>query len=290
MTALRFKYLRPEDVRALAALEFVPRSLADGLLAGRHRSPARGSSIEFRDFRQFVPGDDPALVDWRVFARTDRRYLRTFELETNAECHLFLDASGSMAFGSGLSKFDYASFFCAALAFLVVRGNDRVSLRIFDDRIRFHSPPGSTRRHLHNLLRALESVAPSGQTRLAESLRRSSPLLRRRGSIVVLSDFLDDPSSVFQALNPFIHRGFRIHLFHVLHPDELDLVRRGLLSFRDLESGGRLVAHTEEIRSAYSNAVKAHVAALRNFSARRGIDYAMVSTSTPYLSLFDRLT
>jgi len=290
MISHRFKYLRPEDVSALTALEFVPRALAEGVLAGRHRSSARGASIEFRDYRQYVPGDDPALVDWRVYARTDRHYLRTYEQETNMECHIFLDSSASMGFGDGVSKLDYASFFCAALAYLVTRGNDRVSLQIFDDRIRFHAPPGSTRRHLHNLLLALESNAPGGRTRLAEALQRSHPLLKRRGTLVVLSDFLDDPKSIFHALNPYLHRGFRIHLFHILHPDELNLASRGLLTFRDLETGERLIAHTEEIRTAYADAMRGHVAALRHFATRRGIDYAMVSTDTSHLFLFDRLT
>lgn len=290
MISRRFKYLRPEDVRALTALEFVPRALAEGVLAGRHRSAARGASIEFRDYRQFVPGDDPALVDWRVFARTDRHYLRTYEQETNMECHLFLDSSASMGYGDSPSKLDYASFFCAALAWLVTRGNDRVSLQIFDDRIRFHAPPGSTRRHLHNLLHALDANTPGGQTRLAEALHRSHPLLKRRGTLVVLSDFLDDPDAIFRALNPYLHRGFRIHLFHILHPDELDLPRRGLLTFRDMETHGRLIAHTEEIRTAYSDAMRAHIAALRRFATRRGIDYVMTSTAAPHLALFDRLT
>jgi uncharacterized protein (DUF58 family) len=290
MLAKRFKYLRPEDVRALRALEFVPKALADGVFAGRHRSPARGVSIEFRDYRQFVPGDDPALIDWRVFARADRRYLRTYEQETNLECHIFLDSSASMGFGGATTKLDYASFFCAALAYLVTRGNDRVSLQIFDERIRFHAPPGSTRRHLHNLLHALETNAPGGQTRLAEALQRSHPLLKRRGTLIILSDFLDDPAPLFRALNPYLHRGFRIHLFHILHPDEIELTRRGLLTFRDLETGGRLVAHTEELRQAYADAMRLHVAGLRSFATRRGIDYTMTSTASPHLALFDRLT
>jgi uncharacterized protein (DUF58 family) len=290
MMTQRFKYLRPEDMRALMALEFAPKAVADGVLAGRHRSPARGSSIEFRDYRQYVQGDDPAQIDWRVYGRTDRHYLRTYEQETNLECHIFLDSSASMGFGEGTSKLDYASFFAAALAFLVTRSSDRVSLQIFDDRIRFHAPPGSTRRHLHNLLHALEENEPGGQTKLSEALQRSHPLLKRRGTLVVISDFFDDAEAIFKALNPYLHRGFRIHLFHVLHPDELELAHRGLLTFRDLETGGRLIAHTEELRATYAKAMRQHISGLRSFAVRRGIDYTMCGTDTPYLSLFDRLT
>jgi uncharacterized protein (DUF58 family) len=290
MISQRFKYLRPEDVRALMALQFVPKAMAEGVLSGRHRSAARGASTEFRDYRQFVQGDDPALIDWRVYGRTDRHYLRTYEQETNMECHIFLDSSASMGFGEGTTKLDYASFFSAALAYLVTRSNDRVSLQIFDEEIRFHTPSGSTRRHLHNFLHALETNSPGGKTQLAEALQRSHPLLKRRGTLVVLSDFFDDPEAIFKALNPYLHRGFRIHLIHILHPHELDLTNRGLLTFRDMETGGRLIAHTEELRTAYAEAMREHVASLRSFATRRGIDYTMTSTESPYIALFDRLT
>jgi uncharacterized protein (DUF58 family) len=173
----RFKYLRPEDIRKLASYEFAPRALVEGYLAGRHRSHARGSSIEFRDYRPFVPGDDPALIDWRVFARTDRHYLRTFEQETNMECHVFLDSSASMGYGAPLTKLDYASFFAAALCYLAIHNTDRVSLQLFDDHVRQFFPPGGTTRHLQNLLVALERNTPGNRTSVAEALRRSFPLL-----------------------------------------------------------------------------------------------------------------
>ncbi len=284
-----FKYLKAEDIRALATFEFAPRALAEGYLAGRHRARARGSSIEFRDYRQFVPGDDPALIDWRVYARTDRHYLRTYEQETNLECHVFLDSSASMGYGAPLSKLGYASFFCAALCYLVVRSGDRVSLQLFDERIRHAFPPGSTRGHLHTLLNVLERNHPGGETSLAEALRRSHPLLKRRGTLVVISDFFDDPPAIFSALGPYLHRGFRVHLFHVLHPDELTLGPRGLFTFLDMEDGARVIAHTEEMRAAYATAMQEHIARLRGLAARRGIDYALARLDAPYIELFDRL-
>lgn len=137
----RFKYLRPEDIRKLETFEFAPKAVVEGYLAGNHRSRSRGCSIEFRDYREYVHGDDPALIDWRVFARTDRYYLRTYEQETNMECHVFLDSSASMGFGRELSKLEYGSFFAAALCYLVTRNSDRVSLQLFDDSIRHFFPP-----------------------------------------------------------------------------------------------------------------------------------------------------
>ena len=285
-----FKYLRPEDIRKLATFEFAPRALVEGYLAGRHRSRSRGSSIEFRDYRQYVQGDDPAMIDWRVYARTDRHYLRTYEQETNMECHVFLDSSASMGFGQTISKLDYASFFAAALSCLVVMNTDRVSLPIFDDGIRRYFAPGSTRGHLRNLLHALEDNPPGNQTSLAEALQRSFPLLKRRGTLVVISDFLDDPAAIFAALSSYLHRGFRVHLFHIIDPEELALQRRGLVTFRDMESGQRVGAHTERIREAYRGAMQDHIANLRSLSTRRGVDYGVARTDTHFFQLFDRLT
>ena len=153
------KYLKPEDIRRLKNYEFGAKAMVEGYLSGRHRSKQRGSSIEFHEFRQYTPGDPLAQVDWRVFARNDKLFLRTFEQETNLECHLFLDGSASMGFPENserLTKLEYASFFAACLAWLVVSKNDRVSLTLFDDGIRKFLPPGSTRKHLNELLVTLE--------------------------------------------------------------------------------------------------------------------------------------
>ena len=284
-----YRYLRPDDIRKLSTFEFAPKALVEGYLAGPHRSRERGSSIEFRDYRQYVPGDDRALIDWRCYGRTDRYYIRTYEQETNLECHLFLDSSASMGFGDRLSKLEYASFFAAALAYLVIRCNDAVSLQIFDADIRDFFPPGSTSRHLQLLLNALERNQPGSKTSLAHALRRSYPLLKRKGTIVVVSDFFDDAAAIFEALNPYLHRGFRIHLFHVLDPAELDLDDKGLVRFRDLETAQQLTAHTDNIRKLYRDAIGEHIGSLRALARRRGVDYVMVPTATHYFKLFDHL-
>lgn len=290
MSKPRFKFLKPEDIRRLASYEFAPRALVEGYLAGRHQSRERGSSIEFRDYRQYVPGDDPAMIDWRVFARTDRHYLRTYEQETNMECHVFLDSSASMGFGNRLTKLEYASFFAAALCHLVVKNSDRVSLQLFDDRIRQFFPPGSTGVHLQNLMHALESNQPGNRTSVAAALRRSAPLLRRKGTLVVVSDFFDDPAAIFTALSPYLHRGVRVFLFHVLAPEELELEDRGLATFVDMETGSRVVAHTETLRARYRKAIQDHINNLRQLSVRRRVEYVMASTDTHYFKLFERLT
>jgi uncharacterized protein (DUF58 family) len=282
--------LRPEDIRRLAGFEFAPKAVVEGYFAGRHVSRARGSSIEFRDYRQYVPGDDRALIDWRVYGRTDRFYLRTYDHETSMDCHLFLDSSASMGFGTNPTKLEYASFFTACLAYLVIRGGDRVSLQVFDKTIRAFVPPGSTGTHLNGLLSLLERNQPGERTSLAEALRASFPLLKRRGILVVVSDFLDDPAAIFAALGPYLHRGFKVFLFQVLAPAELILEEQGLVAFRDLETGQRVVAHTEDVRASYGAALQQHLDALRALATRRQVEYTVARTDTHFYQLFERFT
>lgn len=289
MTHRRFQYLRPEDIRRLAGFEFAPKAVVDGYFAGRHVSRSRGSSVEFRDYRQYVPGDDLALVDWRVYGRTDRFYLRTYDHETSMDCHLFLDSSASMGFGKDPTKLEYASFFTACLAYLVMRGGDRVSLQIFDKKIRTFIPPGSTGTHLNGLLNLLERNQPGDRTSLAESLRTSFPLLKRRGILIVVSDFFDDPVAIFAALGPYLHRGFKVFLFHVLSPTELELEDKGLVAFRDMETGQRVTAHTDDVRAGYLDAMGRHIDALRDLATRRQVDYTIARTDTHFHRLFERL-
>ncbi len=289
MAKALFKYLKSEDIKKLSSFEFAPKALAEGYLSGRHKSFSRGNSIEFRDYRQFVNGDDPALIDWRVFARTDREYLRTYEQETNLECHVFLDSSASMGYGVGITKLEYASFFTAVLCYLVVKNTDKVSLQIFDDRIRNYFPPGSTGRHLNSLLHALEVNYPGNRTSVSEALRRSFPLLKRKGTLVVVSDFFDDPAAIFSALSPYLHRHFRIHLFHILAPEEMDLANIGYATFEDMETRRRIVANADNIRRHYKDAMNDHMNAIRQLAARRNVDYQIARTDAHYFNLLDRL-
>ncbi len=289
---MAFKYLRPEDVRKLESYEFAARLLAEGWLSGRHRSRLRGASTEFHDYRAYTPGDDPALVDWRVYGRTERHYVKTFEQETNLECHLLVDSSNSMGFdgGASVSKLEFASYFAAALAWLVVRGSDRVSLQVFDDRVRHYLPPGSTRQHLHQLLSVLERNAPLGPTSLAHALQRAALQLRRRGTVIILSDFYDEPAAIFTALNPFIHRGFRVHLFHLLSPEEFDLGEGTLARYEDSETQEDLTLHPRAVADSYREALAAHITKLRTLSGQRQIDYTIARTDGTFWPLFDRIT
>jgi uncharacterized protein (DUF58 family) len=289
---MAYKYLRPEDVRRLESYELAARLLAEGWLNGRHRSRLRGTSTEFHEYRPYSEGDDPALVDWRVYARTDRPYVKTFEQETNLECHLLVDSSSSMGFAGGatLTKLEWASYFAAALAWLVVRGSDRVSLQLFDEHLREFLPPGSTRPHLHQLLSLLEHNSPRGATSLAAALARASVHLRRRGTVVIVSDFYDEPAAIFEALNPFIHRGFRVHLVHLLSPDEMELSEQALARYEDLETREHITLHPAAVAVSYREALQTHITRLRTLAAQRQLDYSLARTDGSFWPLFDRIS
>lgn len=292
MTKKEHTYLRPEDILRLKNYEFGAKAMVEGYLSGRHRSKDRGASIEFHEYRQYSPGDDPSMVDWRVFARTDRHYLKTFEQETNMECHLFVDSSASMGFkhDGPMTKLEYASFFAACLSWLVIHKNDKVSLQLFDTTIKAYFESGSTSKHLHQLLDALENNSPGEKTSVAEALTKSFPLIKRKGTLVVVSDFFDNPSDLFKALNPYLHRGFRVHLFQVLDPAEENFPEMGLAKFVDMEDGGSLVLHTSSIRDRWKQEMAAHKKTMRELAASKRIDFMTVTTEQSYFELFDRLT
>lgn len=292
MSTKQYRYLKPADVKGLESYEFAVKAMVEGYQAGRHRSKQRGSSTEFHEYRQYAPGDDPSLVDWRVFARSDRHYLKTFEEETNMECHVFLDSSASMGYRgtAELSKLEYASFFAACLSWLVIAKNDRVSLQIFDQEIRKHFPAGSTRQHLHEILTALENNQPGAETSLGEALRRAEPMIKRKGTLVVVSDFYDEPEAIFRGLSPYLHRGFRVYLAHVLSPDEAHLEGGGMARFQDMESGEKLTLHADTIRDAYAEEMQEHLRSLRRLASSRQVDYVQVTTESSYFELLDRLT
>jgi len=285
----RFRYLKPEDIRKLANFEFAPKYIVEGYFAGRHQAHHQGVSSEFRDYRPYADGDDASVIDWKVFARTEKYFIRTFEQETNTACYILLDSSASMGFGKNLTKLEYASFFSAALCYLITKSGNQVGLETFDTSIREYRQPASTRKHLQNLMHILEENTPGNETSLSTALTKSYPLFRRKGSIVIVSDFFDTPADIFKALNPYLHRGFKVYLFHILTPEEISLPGSGMQLFVDMENDSKLPVHTESVKNAYKKEINRHIEALRELSMRRQVEYLFVDTQTHYFKLFDKL-
>jgi uncharacterized protein (DUF58 family) len=211
-----------------------------------------------------------------------------YEEETDMVAHLFLDSSASMGYGERPSKLEYSSFFTAALSHLVMKQNDMVSLTLFDNGVRTHVPPGSTRHHMSQMMHVLEKNVAGQRTRLSEALRRMFPLLRKRGIVVIVSDFLDTVSDIFSALNMYLHRGHEIVLFHVLDPQEIELAGDGPVRFRDMESSEEVEADPSVIRTRYRERVNTFLRNMRAGATRKGVEYIFARTDTHYFQLFDR--
>jgi uncharacterized protein (DUF58 family) len=276
------QFLDPAVIARLGTLELKARTIVEGFLSGLHRSPFHGFSVEFAEYRQYIRGDDLSTIDWKVFARSDRYYVKKFEEETNLSCHLLIDVSGSMAYRSqALSKLEYAACLAASLGYLMNRQRDAVGLMAFDDRVVSALPASARPGHLRNLLVTLARLAPGRQTNLAKPLRQLAESLTRRGMVVLISDLLDDPEAVVRGLKHFHHRGSDVLVFHVLDPDELDFPFDRATRFEDLETGEEVMAVPGVVRAHYLERIGALIARYRRELGGAGIDYQLLNTAQP---------
>jgi len=296
-------FLRPAELRRFRNLLFAARTIVEGCYAGRHRSPFRGHSVEFADYREYCPGDDIQDIDWKAYGRTDRLFVKLFEARTDMVVYALLDCSASMGYAgleradtgrgpragpaaSGLSKLQYACYLLAALAFLVVKQGDKIALGLFRDRLFEYVPPGGTFGHLYGILSRLETVVPSGPTRPAEVLRQAFGTVKRRGLLILVGDLMEEPAALFEALNLYRHRRFEIIVFQVLHPDELSLPAAANVRFIDSETNDSITTSVPDIREDYEQRMRRHLEAIRAGCAARRIDYNLVTTET---SCYDAL-
>jgi uncharacterized protein (DUF58 family) len=270
-------------------LEMRARVVVEGFWNGIHRSPYHGFSVEFSEYRQYTPGDDPRYLDWRVFARSDRYFIKKFEDETNLRCHLLVDNSRSMTYGSrGYSKAQYAATLAATLAYFLYLQGDAVGLLTFDEQIRDYLPARHRTGHLRHLMLALEKPASGQTTNLAAPLRRIAEIVRKRGAIVLLSDFLAPIERLEVDLIALTAGGQEVILFQVLDPAELAFEFGESVMFQDLETGRTLFIDPATARKEYLRKLEEHCASLRATCQRLGIACHRLSTDRPLeLALFD---
>lgn len=273
-----------EELERFKNLLLFAQAMVDGFFAGQHRSPHPGSSVEFRDYKDYVAGDDLVRVDWRAYGRTRKLFVRRYEEETDMVAYLLVDTSGSMRYAGAkrAPKFHHAARIAAALAYLMQRQGDKTALSLFAETLKTYLPPGGTRRHLHEIVRTLEEVKASSNTGLAASLHQCASVFKKRGRLVVLSDFLTDPVPLLDALTQFSHRGFNILLLQVLDPDELDLPPHSVAKYVDMESGEQVEVDAEELRAAYQKNVRTAIDTLASAAHSRQIEHQLVNTSQPY--------
>jgi uncharacterized protein (DUF58 family) len=276
-------FLDPAVVARLGSLELKARTIVEGFLSGLHRSPFKGFSVEFAEYRQYIPGDDLSTIDWRVYARSDRYYIKKFEEETNLDCHLMLDCSGSMGYGShhGMSKFEYGACLAASLGYLMNRQRDAVGLTAFDEQIVSMLPASSRPGHIRSILIALDRMTTAHKTDVSKPLHRLADSLTKRGLVVLISDLLDDPDQVIRGLRHFRFRGSDVVVFHVLDPDEINFPFDRATRFEDLETGEEIMAVPSIVRAHYLKEIGALIERYRRELGGAGIDYELIPTDRP---------
>ena len=276
------RFLDPAILGRIGSLELKARTVVEGFLSGLHRSPFKGFSVEFAEYRQYLPGDDLSTIDWKVYARSDRYYVKKFEEETNVDCHLLLDISASMGYGSdGITKLRYGSMLAASLAYLMNRQRDAVALTTFDDAIVTMLPPSARASHLRSILVTLDRIALGRRTDVSKPLHLMADAIGKRGVVILISDLLDDPARVAEGLRHFRFRGSDVIVFHLLDPAERTFPFTRAARFRDLELGDELMAVPEIVRQEYLDALQQAIDGYRRELGSAGIDYQLIDTSTP---------
>ena len=290
----RCDLLDPWVVASLGGIEVVARGVVEGFLAGLHRSPFRGFSVEFAEHRPYQPGDEPRYLDWKVLGKRDRLYVKQYEEETNLRATIVVDVSRSMRWAGDpartLTKLDYATRFAAALALVLLRQRDATGLIAFDEEVRSVVPPRSRRGQWELLVRALAAVRGDGGTAADRALPRVMDLLKRRGLVVFVSDLLLEREAALRALRYLRHRGHHVTVFHVMDPAEVELTGPAEARYVDPESGDAAVATATDLRRAYRQTVERVVAAWRRACRTSGIDYHRITTDTPFGHALRRAT
>lgn len=297
------KYLDPTVVGKLRNMDLKARLIVEGYIAGLHRSPYHGFSVEFAEYRQYMQGDNIKSIDWKVYGKTDRSYVKVFEEETNLIANILLDKSGSMGFPASeeivkrrredgrrgemgkrpyVDKLTYGSLLAASLAYMMIRQQDAVGLSLFDDRIQTMIPHRSVRKQLFHLLHSLEDIKPGAKTSISPALHEIAERMKRRGLVILISDLMDDPETLLMGLKHFRHRRHEVIVFHILDPREIDLDFRDEVEFEDLETGRRLRLEPAFMREHYTGEVTAWIDKIERACRNHQIDYNLLRTDTPF--------
>ncbi|MBM3773731.1 MAG: DUF58 domain-containing protein [Acidobacteria bacterium] len=276
------RFLDPATLASISGLDLVAKTVVDGFVAGLHRSPDFGFSQEFAEYRVYTPGDDLRYVDWNVFARTDRCYLKRYRGETNTQLLILLDSSASMGFRSqSISKLDYARFLAASLCYLAHQQRDAAGLIVFDQDVSAYVAPSTRQGQLFRLLHAIDQADGGERTDFSKPFAHFQQFLHRRGLVTVISDFYEDPERVVRTIEPLRYKGNEVILFHVLDPEEIAPAFKHPVTLIDMESKDALEVAPEYARSEYRRRIDAHVEALGARARASGMDYCLMNTARP---------
>jgi uncharacterized protein (DUF58 family) len=276
------RFLDPSVLGSISGLELVARTVVDGFIAGMHRSPDFGFSQEFAEYRAYSEGDDLRHVDWNVYARTERAYLKRYRGETNTQITILLDVSASMKYGSqAVNKMDYARFLAAAICYMSNQQRDAAGIIVFDDEVKNYVQPSTRQGQLARLLHAIEKAEPGRRTNFEKPLLHCLQFLHRRGIIVLISDFYEDPEKVIKAVEPLRFHGNEVILFHILDPQELRPKLNDPVLVLDMETDDAMEVTPDYVRHEYGSKIDAHVSAMSDRAQRAGLDYCLLNTGRP---------
>lgn len=276
------RLLDPTVLGKLSSIELVARAVVDGFLTGLHRSPFFGFSLEFAEYRPYVPGDDPRFVDWNVFSRTERTYIKRYLGETNTHLVMLLDSSGSMGFRSnGVSKLEYAKFLAASLAYLATKQHDAVGLIVFDEEIRAFRYPATRPGHFQGILHTLDEAEASTGTNLNLPFERFRQYVTQRGLVAVISDFYSDPDEIIKGVRPLAHQGQDIVFFQLLDPGELTPDIHESTMLEDMETGALMEVGPDFASKEYPKRLAEHIEGIRSAANGIGADHVLLDTSKP---------
>ena len=284
MAATAEQYLKPEVIRQVSRLDLRARFIVEGFFAGLHASPFHGFSVEFSEHRRYTAGDNIADIDWNVYAKTDRFYIKKFEAETNLTGYLVMDLSGSMGYTQrqDLTKFEYGVSLAAALGYLMIHQQDPVGLVAFDQKVRHSLAPKSRRAHLGQILALLARLRPAGPTEVAISLHQLAGMLGHRSLVILFSDLLGEPEPIRRALHRLRHAGHDVIVFHILDEAEALFPFEGMYQMEDPETGERLLVDADAMKADYLDEVAAFRASYRKECAGARIDYVALHTGQPF--------
>jgi uncharacterized protein (DUF58 family) len=277
------RFLDPAVLAGISSLDLVAKTVVDGFVAGLHRSPDFGFSQEFAEYRAYTPGDDLRHIDWNVYARTEKLYLRRYRGETNSMLTILLDASNSMQFGSQkVNKMDYARYLVASLFYLAIHGQrDAAGLIVFDDEVRNFIRPSTRQGQLHRLLAGLEQAEPHARTDFAKPMHHFQAFLQRRGMVLIVSDFWESPESIIRNIEPLRFHGNEVALFHVLDPEDVRPKLNGPAIVVDLETNAQLEVTPDYTKKEYLEKIDAHLTDLKDRTKAAGMDYTLLMTDQP---------
>ena len=279
------KILDPKILARFANLSLVAKTIVEGFISGLHRSIHKGASIEFAEHRQYAVGDDPRYLDWKVYGRTDRLYIREFREETNLKAYILLDASNSMNYSFSpdtITKFVYAKCLAGCLAYLMMKQNDSTGLVVFDSEIRNFIKPSSTRSHFHYLIENIENLETEKDTNIGETLHKIANLIKRRSLIILISDLFDDQDAVIKGLAHFKHRHHEVIVLHVLDKAEIDFPFENFKDFIDMETNQRIPVDGQAIRNTYTRVFNQFLSFYQKACSERNINYTRAVTQTPF--------